>query len=73
MATERYGKIVKGLGGLYEVRVCDDGTVARIACRAKGSLHRDEEKLLVGDNVWVTVDELTPDGVVIGRLEERKN
>lgn len=73
MATEKYGKIVKGLGGLYEVRITEDGEVIRLACRAKGSLHRDEEKLLVGDEVAVTVDEDTPDGVVISAVRERKN
>lgn len=73
MATEKYGKIVKGLGGLYEVRITDGGEVTRLSCRAKGSLHRDEERLLVGDEVTVTVDEETPDGVVISQVAERKN
>ncbi len=72
MTTEKHGKIVKGLGGLYEVRIFEK-EIIRIACRAKGSLHRDEEKLLVGDNVTVTIDEDTPDGVVISDCEERKN
>ena len=73
MAKEKYGKIVKGLGGLYEVRISEGGKVFRLACRAKGVLRRDEEKLLIGDNVTVTVDEDTPDGVVISALSERKN
>ncbi len=72
MTTEKHGKIVKGLGGLYEVRIFEN-EITRISCRAKGSLHRDEEKLLVGDNVTVTIDEQTPDGVVISMCEERKN
>lgn len=73
MTTEKYGKIVKGLGGLYEVRIDGENGVERLACRAKGSLHRDEEKLLIGDNVIVTVDEDTPDVIVISGLCERKN
>ena len=73
MATEKKGKVVKGLGGLYEVRVDSDGEISRIVCRAKGSLHRDEEKVLVGDNVTVSIDEETPDGIVISEIEERKN
>ena len=73
MATEKYGKVVKGLGGLYEVRINENGVITRLACRAKGSLHRDEEKLLIGDNVTVFVDESTPDGIVISKLWERKN
>ena len=73
MATEKYGKVVKGLGGLYEVRAAEGGCVKRLICRAKGSLRRDEDKLLVGDNVTVTVDESTPDGIVISEILERKN
>ncbi len=73
MAIKKQGKVVKGLGGLYEVRVCDDGEIRRLSSRAKGSLHRDEEKLLIGDNVTLTVDENTPDGIVISAVDERKN
>ena len=74
MITEKYGKVVKGLGGLYETRIVEpDGTVTRLACRAKGVLKRDEAKVLVGDNVTVTIDEDTPDGIVISEIDERKN
>lgn len=73
MISEKYGKVVKGLGGLYEVRTLGDGCPERLVCRAKGVLKRDEEKLLIGDNVTVTFDDETPDGVVISRLDERKN
>ena len=71
--TEKHGKIVKGLGGLYEVRIPADPKPERISCRAKGALHRDEEKLLVGDNVVVSIDDDTPDGVVISSVDNRKN
>jgi ribosome biogenesis GTPase len=73
LISEKYGKIVKGVGGLYETRVEDGGEVSRISCRAKGSLHRDEEKLLVGDNVKITIDTETPDGVAISECLPRKN
>lgn len=73
MTSEKYGKIMKGLGGLYEVRIVDGDTSTRLSCRAKGALHRDEEKLLIGDNVTVTVDDSTPDGIVISSVDERKN
>lgn len=73
MIKEKYGKVVKGLGGLYEVRIEEEGEISRLACRAKGVLKRDEEKVLIGDNVTVTIDDSTPDGVVISRVEERKN
>lgn len=74
MITEKHGRVVKGLGGLYEVRVtAPDGTVERLACRAKGVLKRDEAKVLIGDNVTVTVDDSTPDGIVISEIAERRN
>ncbi len=73
MISEKYGKVVKGLGGLFEVRIEEGGVVERLACRAKGTLKRDEEKVLIGDNVRVTVDDSTPDGVVISEVLKRKN
>ena len=73
MITEKYGKVVKGLGGLYEVRISDGDGVSRLACRAKGVLKRDEEKVLIGDNVKVTIDDSTPDGIVLSAVDERKN
>ena len=73
MITEKHGKVVKGLGGLYEIRIEENGEINRLACRAKGNLKRDEEKLLIGDNVTVTVDDSTPDGIVISSVDERKN
>ena len=74
MISTKYGKVVKGLGGLYETRVTlQDGAVERLECRAKGILKRDEAKVLVGDNVKITVDDSTPDGIVISEIEERKN
>lgn len=73
MITEKRGKVTKGLGGLYEIRISDGGEIFRLSCRAKGNLKRGEEKLLVGDNVTVTIDDSTPDGVVISSIEERRN
>lgn len=73
MITERKGKVIKGLGGLYEVRINDGGEISRLSCRAKGVLKRDEEKVLIGDDVTVTVDDSTPDGIVISAISERKN
>ena len=73
MVSERYGRVVKGLGGLFEVRLEDNGKGERVSCRAKGNLKRDEEKVLVGDLVSVSIDDSTPDGVVISEIKERKN
>jgi lipopolysaccharide/colanic/teichoic acid biosynthesis glycosyltransferase len=46
LITEKYGKVIKGLGGLYDVRVDTDEGSSIYTCRAKGVLHKDEEKLL---------------------------
>ena len=73
MITEKYGKVVKGLGGLYEVRIDEGGEISRLVCRAKGVLKRDEAKVLIGDNVTVTIDDSTPDGIVISEISERNN
>ena len=74
MISEKYGKVIKGLGGLYSVRVLEnDGTSNIYTCRARGSLHKDEEKVLIGDNVCISIDSDTPDGIVISEISERKN
>ena len=74
MITEKRGKVIKGLGGLYNVRVAEKNEEIKIyTCRAKGALHKDEEKLLIGDNVCISIDDQTPDGIVISEIQERKN
>ena len=70
MIYEKHGRVVKGLGGLYDV-LADDGE--KLVCRAKGNLKRDEEKVLIGDIVSITIDDATPDGIIISRIDERKN
>ena len=73
MIKEIRGKVTKGLGGLYETRAVVDGEVKRFSSRAKGVLKRDEEKVLIGDNVKLIIDDGTPDVIVISEVEERKN
>ena len=74
MIKEKYGKVIKGLGGLYNIKVKNsDGTEETFVCRAKGSLHKDEERLLIGDNVRISIDTDTPDGIVISEILPRKN
>ncbi len=72
MQREVTGKVVKGVGGLYETRVVLDGEVRRIPSPAKGILKRDEEKLLIGDNVRLTLDE-GECATVISEVLPRKN
>ena len=60
------GVVVKGLGGLFEV-LTENG---RISCRARGTLKRDEEKVLIGDRVELD----RPDGeYVVAKVDPRKN
>ena len=73
MIVTKYGKVVKGLGGLYETRVENKNGIERLSCRAKGVLKRDDEKVLIGDNVKILFDDSTPDGLVISEVMERKN
>ncbi len=73
MIEEKRGRVIKGLGGLYVTRVTNSCGKELLSCRAKGSLKRDEERVLVGDEVEITVDTETPDGIVISSVLPRKN
>lgn len=73
MITEKYGKVVKGLGGLYVTRTECDGKIEYISCYAKGVLKRDDEKVLISDNVKLLFDDSTPDSVVISEVMPRTN
>ncbi len=50
MENTQKGKIIKGVGGLYTVRLAGGDTVA---CRARGSFRHDGITLLAGDNVLI--------------------
>ncbi len=43
------GRVMRGVGGLYEVRIVDEVGERRVVCRGRGALRRDDERLLVGD------------------------
>ncbi len=64
------GTVIKGIGGLFDVRL-DDADV--VAARGKGILKKDDGKLLVGDRVEMTVDESGRGETVIERILPRKN
>ena len=73
MIHQILGRVVKGLGGLYEIRATDEGRIVRYACRAKGALHREDAKVLIGDEVELRIDDALPDSIVIQRIKDRKN
>lgn len=64
------GKVVKGLGGLFDVRYIDGGKVKVVPCVARGNLKRGDDKVYVGDDVTVTLND---DGGIIETIEKRKN
>jgi len=61
------GKIIKGVGGLYQVRLCaDDAQLLRgegltlndssVLCKARGVFRHEKLTLLVGDDVTLRID-----------------
>ena len=71
--TEIRGKVIRGVGGLYAVRTVEAGEVSVYTCRAKGILHRGEEKLLIGDEVTLEHDTEVAGGLVISEIAPRRN
>ena len=68
------GKIIKGVGGLYTVRVIDTsdelcGTT--LSCRAKGAFRHSGITPLAGDDVTLLFEDSS--NVVISEIGERKN
>lgn len=68
--SAKKGKVVKGLGGLFEVLTEDRRE--RIACRAKGAFRHADVKLLIGDNVEIEQGERN-EYSVISKILPRKN
>lgn len=70
------GKILKGVGGLYTVRLAGDGQAqgALIQCHAGGAFRHNGQKPLVGDEVELTLGASADDSDVrISRILDRKN
>ncbi len=70
------GKIIKGVGGLYSVKVRDssselDGAI--LGCRAKGSFRHSNMTPLAGDNVILLASDTPDGGYVISEILERRN
>ncbi len=71
------GKILKGVGGLYTVRICTDGKDMQIRCRARGAFRHSGMTPLPGDFVLVRHDADKQDGedekYVIDEIVDRRN
>ena len=76
METITKGKILKGVGGLYTVRILSDESLpvgAEVACRARGSFRHEHVTPLPGDTVTLSRSESGRDEFVIDTLKERSN
>ena len=70
------GKIIKGVGGLYTVRITENGALSvgdLVKCRGRGSFRHDGITLLAGDEVTLCLDGAGENGYVIDAAHERKN
>lgn len=74
------GKILKGVGGLYSVRVLSKDSplfCSTVQCRARGSFRHSGSTPLPGDNVVLVRDgeqaESNVSGFVIDKITDRKN
>ena len=83
---EKYlrGKILQGVGGLYTVRIIDNGSPLfgeTVSCRARGSFRHNNLTPLSGDNVIVAPadeatdrkDKVNGEQFVIDEITDRKN
>lgn len=70
------GKIIKGVGGLYTVKICDaDSSLcgSLIACSAKGAFKHANILPLAGDDVTLLEDKSCEGQFVISEILDRKN
>ena len=73
------GKIISISGGLYKIKLADDGK--NLLCRARGAFRHSGMTPLVGDNVVLRTDKApneltgseTEGGIMIESVKERKN
>lgn len=63
------GKVIRGLGGAFTVALPSG---ACYTCRAKGSLKRNDGRLLVGDDVVLRIPMAEQEGVVVEEILPRR-
>lgn len=64
------GRVVRSLGGAFTVRLPSG---EQHTCRAKGTLKRNDGRLLVGDEVYLRMSENEREGMVVSEILPRKN
>lgn len=68
------GRVIGSVGGLFEVLVSEGGEENRLLCRARGSLRRDDARVLVGDRVLIShAEERKQESYVITDVLPRNN
>lgn len=69
--TDAYkkGRVIRGLGGAFTV-MAEDGVC--YTCRAKGTLKRNDGRLLVGDTVSLRLSENEKEGVLVAEIFPRQ-
>lgn len=67
--NKEQGKVIRGLGGAFTVELPSG---AYYTCRAKGSLKRNDGRLLVGDDVILRIPDEEREGVVVEEILPRR-
>ncbi len=67
--TKETGRVIRGLGGSFTVALPSG---ALYTCRAKGSLKRNDGRVLVGDLVTLRIPEEEREGVVVEEILPRR-
>ena len=70
MNEKKRGRVISSVGGLYTVRVFEDGGYAEYSCQARGIFRHSNIKIVVGDVALIDFSEGDP---VIEEIEDRKN
>ena len=83
MTNREQGIILKGVGGLYTVKITDERSERRgerVQCRARGAFRHNNITPLAGDRVLLHTDDenkkdhkAADSGLVIDEILERKN
>lgn len=76
MTNTSKGKIIKGVGGLYTVRITESDTLevgSLVKCRARGSFRHDGFTPLAGDKVTLLWEDSLEKDCVIDSVDPRKN